>query len=53
MRTGPSSDAAIEEYVAAPPMTFSNVPVGISRSSNATEPTMRTGCFFMFFRGAA
>src|SRR6185295_4554238 len=46
-RTGPRSDAAIAEYVAAPPMTFSNVPEGISRSSKASDPTMRQGDFFM------
>jgi hypothetical protein len=44
-RTAPGarSDAASEEYVAAPPRTSRCCPVGMSRSSNAMEPMMRRG----------
>jgi hypothetical protein len=45
IRTGVRSDALIDEYVAAPPSTSLNVPEGISRSSNAIDPTMRQGLF--------
>ncbi len=42
-RTGANVDAAKEEYVADPPMTFLALIEGSSRSSKAIEPTMRIG----------
>src|SRR5258706_10073715 len=48
IRTGASNEAATAENVAAPPSTSRKLPEGMSRSSNAREPTMRRGCAAVF-----